>query len=221
MEFTTAPRSGHRLTGQTVDRHTGACAAAPHRLWTAWAAISVTALCVGALRGTVPAASACCVASLVPAALIDVRSRRLPDRLVALAAAVLIIGLAVSAAAGTAVPVVGVVVGAALFGGPLLLLHLISPASMGFGDVKTALVLGAAVGVAHWQLALSALALAAGLSACVALVVHARTIPFGPGLVTGATVALTAATVFVPTRDSPTVFDEPAVVRTADEGASR
>jgi leader peptidase (prepilin peptidase)/N-methyltransferase len=75
---------------------------------------------------------------------------------------------------------------------PLLLLHLVSPSAMGFGDVKLAVVLGAAVGVLDWQLAVPALALAAGATATVGVVTRARTIPFGPGLLAGALVATLA-----------------------------
>ncbi len=42
------------------------------------------------------------------------------------------------------------------FAGPLLLLHLVSPAAMGFGDVKAGIVLGYALGLVHWHLALAA-----------------------------------------------------------------
>jgi leader peptidase (prepilin peptidase)/N-methyltransferase len=44
---------------------------------------------------------------------------------------------------------------------PVLALHLLSPASMGFGDVKAAVVLGAAVGTVDARLAAVALCLAA------------------------------------------------------------
>ena len=64
---------------------------------------------------------------------------------------------------------------------PLLLMHLASPSSMGFGDVKLAVVVGAAVGAADWQLALPALALAAGATATVGIVERLRHVPFGPG----------------------------------------
>ena len=73
---------------------------------------------------------------------------------------------------------------------PLLVLHLVAPRSMGFGDVKAALVLGAAVGTLAWQLGLVALCAAAGLGAGVGLARRSATIAFGPFLVAGAAVAL-------------------------------
>ena len=63
---------------------------------------------------------------------------------------------------------------------------------MGFGDVKLALLLGAAVGALDWQLTIPALAIAAGTTATVGLMRHARAIAFGPGLVGGSLVAMLA-----------------------------
>jgi prepilin signal peptidase PulO-like enzyme (type II secretory pathway) len=74
----------------------------------------------------------------------------------------------------------------------LLILHLVAPASMGFGDVKAGLVLGAAIGVVNWQLALAGLALAAGLTATVGVLTRASTVAFGPGLVAASAIALVA-----------------------------
>ena len=82
--------------------------------------------------------------------------------------------------------------GVCLLAGPLLLMHLVSPKSMGFGDVKIAMVLGAAVGAVHWQLALVVVALAAGASATVALLRRMTEIAFGPGLVGAAAFCLLA-----------------------------
>jgi leader peptidase (prepilin peptidase)/N-methyltransferase len=63
---------------------------------------------------------------------------------------------------------------------------------MGFGDVKLAVVLGAAIGVLDWNLAIPALALAAGSTATVGVLTRARHVAFGPGLVGGALVAMLA-----------------------------
>jgi leader peptidase (prepilin peptidase)/N-methyltransferase len=82
---------------------------------------------------------------------------------------------------------------------PLLILHLASPASMGFGDVKLALLVGAAVGALDWQLTIPAMAIAAGSTATVGLMTRARTIAFGPGLVAGALIALLAGEHFLTT----------------------
>ena len=93
---------------------------------------------------------------------------------------------------GEFVDLSGMLLGAAVMAGPILLLHLVSPASMGFGDVKASLVLGAAVGSVDWKLAVAGLTLAAGLAATIGIVGRMRTIPFGPFLVIGSALALAA-----------------------------
>ena len=167
--------------------------------------------------GLAPAASVACVAAVVPAALVDVRSRRIPDHWLGLAGLVLLSGVAIEVARDDRPDLAGVVTGALAFGGPLLVLHLVSPASMGFGDVKAATVLGAALGLVHWHLALSALAIAAGLSVTLAVLTRARTIPFGPGLVSGAAIALAASAVFLPPSE-PAVSGGPTSVAGAVSG---
>ena len=59
--------------------------------------------------------------------------------------------------------------------------HLVSPAGMGFGDVKAGAVIGAAVGLVDPQLAALALVLGLAGSAGWAAVRRRRTIPLGPG----------------------------------------
>ena len=95
---------------------------------------------------------------------------------------------------GRSVDVSSVFLGAAVMAGPILVLHLVSPASMGFGDVKAAVVLGAAVGSVDWQLAVAALTVGAGLAAVIGVVGRMRTIPLGPFLVLGSAIALAAGT---------------------------
>ncbi len=140
-----------------------------------------------------PAAAA--VAALVPAAAIDVRERRLPDSWV-LGAAIALLSTTWSAwmlgqsfDAGSMLPG-SMLLGASVMAGPMLLLHLVSPGSMGFGDVKAGVVLGAALGTLDWRLGLVALTLAAGLGVTVGAVRRSATIPFGPFLVLGAAVAI-------------------------------
>lgn len=148
-------------------------------------AVRVGLAAVAALLGavifvTAVAPAAIVVAVLVPAAVVDVRERRIPDHLVVAAAAVLAVTGAVSGLSAGAVAA-----GAVVMSGPLLALHLISPASMGFGDVKAAFVLGAALGTIDWQLALVALCVAAGVGGVVGLARRVATIPFGAFLVFG------------------------------------
>ena len=154
--------------------------------------IAVLAL-VATLHDRVPFASGLTVAGLTIAALVDVRERRLPDSMIIAAATVFTICIGIETTTREMdLSVIGMVGGVAAFGGPLLVLHLVAPASMGFGDVKAGLVLGAAIGVVDWQLALVGLALAAGLTAIVGILTRASTIAFGPGLVTASAIALAA-----------------------------
>jgi leader peptidase (prepilin peptidase) / N-methyltransferase len=160
------------------------------------AVLSVTTLFVAAGVGTVPWPAAAAVALLVPAAAVDVEQRRLPDAWVGAALTVLVTTLAVGSSFGRATDL-GPVMTEALGGSiamafPVLALHLVSPASMGFGDVKAALVLGAAVGTIDWRLGAIALCIAASTGAGVGLCTRRHTIAFGPFLVFGAWFALLA-----------------------------
>jgi leader peptidase (prepilin peptidase)/N-methyltransferase len=158
---------------------------------------AVAAIAVVPLVG-IPLASALTTAALLPAILVDLHVRRLPDTLVAGAAVVGGAALVVDVASGAHVAGGGVALGAVAMAGPMFVLHVVSPGSMGFGDVKLGIVLGAALGAVHWQLALSGLALAAGLSAVVALLRRRDTIAFGPGLWVGALLAFAANPMLVP-----------------------
>lgn len=209
VEITTALRGSNRQPGRSAGPRAPGRRAdtkfghGPHRVWPVWAAAVLTTLVAAVVAGLAPAASAAAVAAVAPAALVDVRCRRIPDRWLVLAGTALLTGLAIGAILGSDPDVAGAAAGMVTFGGPLLVLHVVSPASMGFGDVKAATVLGAALGVVHWHLAMSALAIAAGLSVTVAVITRARTIPFGPGLVTGAAIALVASAVFLPPTQPP------------------
>ena len=69
---------------------------------------------------------------------------------------------------------------------PLLVVHLVTPAAMGFGDVKLAVALGAGLGVLEPKLAVLALAVASGLTLLAAACTRRSAMPFAPGLVIGA-----------------------------------
>ncbi len=163
------------------------------------AAIATTIIAlISALQNGVPAASAISVALLVPAAMVDIVERRLPNQIIAASALALAIGLVLNSNNDSNSVLVGnVMLGVVLLAGPLLVLHLVSPGSMGFGDVKMALVLGAAVGAVHWQLALVTIALASGASATVALLRRMTEIAFGPGLVGAAAFSLLTHTLML------------------------
>lgn len=145
------------------------------------------------------------VAALVPAALVDLDERRLPNRLVAIAAAltaaVLALSVGVDLALGLDADVAGLLgdvgIGIGLMAGPLLVMHLASPAAMGFGDVKAAAVLGSGLGTVDAQLPLVALLLASAATAAWGLATRRRSLPFGPGLVVGSAWTLALSGVVV------------------------
>jgi leader peptidase (prepilin peptidase)/N-methyltransferase len=119
------------------------------------------------------------------AALVDVRHRRLPNRLVAVTAVGSIVAslhVGIDSWVGA-----GAVVG--LFAGPLLVARVVAPAAVGSGDVKLAAALaplmiggGAVAGVlAVW--------VASGSAGAVGVVRRRRSVAFGPALVVGTVVA--------------------------------
>jgi len=155
---------------------------------------AAVATLVSAIHPDVPVATAITIVALLPAVLVDVVARRLPNRLVGGAA---VIGLAVtvmSLVAGAVLSPVAGLIGAAIISVPLFIAHLISPQSMGFGDVKFALVLGTAVGLVDPMTAVAALAVGSLGASVHGLCTRQRSIPFGPALLGGAiaTLALVA-----------------------------
>jgi leader peptidase (prepilin peptidase)/N-methyltransferase len=120
---------------------------------------------------------------------VDIRARRLPNALTLPGAVVIPAGAAVCGHGLAAM------VGAATLAGAYLVVHLISPAAMGAGDVKLALGLGAltgACGVDVWALA----ALGAPVVTAVwGLIGGLRRVPHGPSmcLATAAAVLLAAS----------------------------
>ena len=152
---------------------------------------------IACAAGLAPA-PALAVAVLSPAALVDIREQRLPDHWVLAAAIVLLTTTAAATLAGEAPAPTSVTAGAVAMAVPLLALHLASPDAMGFGDVKAALVLGAALGSVDWRLGLVALSIASALASVVGLGRRLDTIAFGPFLVVAAAVTLVAAAV-IPT----------------------
>lgn len=123
------------------------------------------------------------------AAMVDAVEHRLPNVLLGIAAVPVVVGVAVAYvvddhAFGSSLA------GALFVAGPLLLAHLVAPAGMGFGDVKAAAVVGAAIGLIDDDLAIPALVTALALVGGWGLVRRRRAVPLGPGLVTGALVVI-------------------------------
>ena len=167
--------------------------AATSRGWLIGFAVVAAIALASTAHDRVTLASGVAVAVLGVAAIVDVAERRLPDSIVLAAAVMFTICLAIDSIIGHGrVRLADAALGVAVFAGPLFVAHLVAPASMGFGDVKTAAVLGAATGIVDWHLALAGLALAAGFTAAVGLARRASTIAFGPGLVAAGAIVLAA-----------------------------
>jgi leader peptidase (prepilin peptidase)/N-methyltransferase len=129
-------------------------------------------------------------AVLVVLSIIDVRTRRLPNRIVLPAAAV-VLAAHIAIAPDHAVEWVAGALGASAL---LLVAALAYPTGLGMGDVKLALLLGAALG---WAVA-AALVIGLAAAALAGVVLIARngwsarkaTIPLGPFLAVGGLAAL-------------------------------
>ncbi len=137
---------------------------------------------------------------LVVLSVIDLRERRLPDRIVLPSIAIGFVLLSAAALLdGDPNRIATSLVGAAVFGGVLFALHLVSPAGLGFGDVKLGVLLGLYLGSVSLALVLWGLLLGSLVGAAIAVPValHARDrhagIPFGPALAAGTVLALALA----------------------------
>lgn len=127
------------------------------------------------------------------AAAVDARCGMLPDRLVLGVAAPAVLVALVAAIGGDRTTLAVVVAGAAVLAAPLFVLHLVSPTSLGFGDVKLGAALGAVLGLGDPRLGMAALFVAAGASLLWAVVARRASIPLGPGLVGGAALVAVVA----------------------------
>lgn len=128
------------------------------------------------------------------AAVIDLRTGRIPNRLVSMAGVPsLVVVIVAFADARGSEAIASVCLGVAAFAGPVLMVHLVSPPAIGFGDVKLATALGAVLGLVGPGLGLLALCIASAVTAGAGLLGRHRALPFGPGLVAGAVTALLIA----------------------------
>ena len=125
-------------------------------------------------------AGACVLFWLAALTVYDIRERRLPNWLTMPAALAI---FAVAAAAGRGAPAL---LGAIGLAGLYLVVHLISPAAMGAGDVKLAAGVGGltgAFGFDVWTLAALASPLLTAVLACVAVVRRSSsTVPHGSSM---------------------------------------
>jgi leader peptidase (prepilin peptidase) / N-methyltransferase len=136
----------------------------------------------------------------IPLAVIDVRSRRLPDWLTLPAFAGVIALLGAGAVADHEYGHFGQAIGgAAALAGFYLALMVIRPDGMGLGDVKLAASVGAALTWVSWQLLLAGTFVAfVAFAACGLVLIAMRRatrkseLPFGPFLLIGALVAILA-----------------------------
>lgn len=111
---------------------------------------------------------------------VDLRHRRIPDRYLVGGSLVAIGVAAFVEIVGDLRPAMAMVAGACWAAVPLLVVHLVAPAGIGFGDVKFAAVVGALLGVVEANLAALAVVGACVLAivGCVARLWPRRSIPF-------------------------------------------
>lgn len=132
---------------------------------------------------------------LVALSVCDIRDRRLPNYLTLTGAAVV---LAAAALTGRGL---SAILGAAALFGVYLLVHLVSPAALGGGDVKLAIGVGAltgSLGFDVWILAALTAPMLTALCAVVALIRHdATTVPHGPSMCIASAAAVTLPAICV------------------------
>lgn len=171
-------------------RRTVAVGSLPAVAWAVWASGPGWAA---------PAVAVTAVAGLALFA-IDVRSHRLPDALTVPTTAAVTVLLAGAGAATGAWDAVGrTLLGGAVLGGGYLVLHLLNRSGLGLGDVKLAVPLGLVTAWFGWPVLWATALLPFLLGGTAALVLLAArratrstAIAFGPFMLVGAAVALTA-----------------------------
>jgi leader peptidase (prepilin peptidase) / N-methyltransferase len=180
---------------------TGGCPSCRDRLGPPALSVELTsAVVLGLLAARIhPAfvlAAACWLAAcLIPLAFIDAATRRLPDLLTApayLGTAGLLLASAATGDGGHWPTLGRALLGGLAYLGFCLLLFLISPAGMGFGDVKLAASLGTALAWFSWGTLLTGAfaGFVIGALCSIALLATGRanrktTIPFGPFMIAG------------------------------------
>ncbi|MEP1123700.1 MAG: prepilin peptidase [Ilumatobacter sp.] len=129
--------------------------------------------------------------ALARASLVDIRELRLPNFWTAFALISGVAGSVVGSSGPSAL--LGIIVSAV----PFLLLHLLDPSALGFGDVKFAAAAGAVIAIVWWPAA-SVIAVVALASALVVRLVRpSGPRAFGPNLMAGTLFASLVATSLV------------------------
>ena len=135
------------------------------------------------------------VGVLVALAVIDARTKKLPNRIVYPSLIAAATFLAVARLGGVRVDLLDAAIGFLAYGSGLLIVALISPRGMGMGDVKLAALIGlvlGALGLKYVVVAAGLGILLGGVGAIVALLRGAgrkQALPFGPFLAAGAVLA--------------------------------
>lgn len=112
-----------------------------------WLLVGVPAA-VLVVAGVPEAGVAAWAVPVVWASVVDACRSRLPDRLVLPGIAVVVLLALTSSAVDGSGRLRETAVGMAVLAAPLALMHLLSPAGLGFGDVKFGVLLGAGIGYA-------------------------------------------------------------------------
>ena len=137
-------------------------------------------------------------ASATVLSLVDLAERRLPNAVTfPTLAAVAVLLVPASWAAGSWMALAWALAGSAAMFAVYFVLALISPSSMGMGDVKLALLIGLVLGwfgLSTWLIGLLAAFVVGGVVSLIALALRKVTlrgsIPFGPSMLAGALLAL-------------------------------
>ncbi|HET9723611.1 MAG TPA: prepilin peptidase [Actinomycetota bacterium] len=133
---------------------------------------------------------------LVALAVIDARTKRLPNRILYPSIVVAAVYLPVARLAGGDVDLLDAAIGFLAYGGGLLIVALIAPRGMGMGDVKLVAFVGLVLGAVALESVLVAAGLGilfGGVGAIAALLRGAgrkHALPFGPFLAAGAIAAV-------------------------------
>ncbi|MFC7401059.1 prepilin peptidase [Citricoccus sp. GCM10030269] len=196
---------GWRLAARGARGNGGKGTALPGR-WRPWLALATGVVWAAVVLLTRPAwfwpAALWLGAGVVLLGAVDLRSRLLPNRLVGPFAIVAAATLGVAAlGVGEPIRLLGAGAGGVALFAIYLVLALISPGSLGMGDVKLAAVLGAYGGwlgwIAWWWTALGGFLLG-GMTALVLVVIRRSgrrdRFAFGPAMLLGALAVVLAAT---------------------------